>query len=97
MNKQLRLLKKIKKSSIYDYSNKKNLEIDTIYYFKQCGYIICNEETNVYGEPTGKKTCTISPAGINYLNLSKRDTLRWMIPNILSVIAIIISIIALLH
>ncbi len=94
--KQLKLLKKIKKSHLFDITDFSQDDMNIIRYLMSQKYV-CYKSDLMHNE---KRYCQITEQGKSFLSQTYTSTFRFWVPiiisNILSTLAIIISIIALL-
>ena len=89
MNKQqIKLLKEIKKSGSYDYTNLSAEKRETLFYLKSIKYIEPRTNPNGGNQPIYK----ISEIGKSALHEEQKEKMKFFIPNLLSVIAILISV-----
>lgn len=95
-NKQIKLLKEINKAGLYDYSHLTADERNTLFYLRSIKYVTTNANPNDDPRPLYK----ITELGKSQLYNSKQGDFRFWFPliisNCISIIALVISIIALL-
>lgn len=102
-HKQLSTLKKLAKHGSIACPDTSSSEYELLHSFELDGLVNIDREEktvmnihqqfiNISGQP---KTVCITPKGIGFLSATRREFCFWLIPNILSTLAIIISIIAL--
>lgn len=81
--RQYKMLKAIRKSKIYDYTDKPKGETETIHFLAKSGYIVYQSDD------CDRKLCAIKEEGRAALYDWRKDRRRWFIPLAISILAAI--------